>query len=357
MLIVTAMSGGVDSSVAAYLLKKQGHEVIGLFMSSGIETTACTGKKLCCSAEDARDARRTAEKIGIPFYSVDFSLDFDKLIRYFCDEYNAGRTPNPCIICNQELKFGKLLEYANSIGADAIATGHYASVVKINGRFSIKRAKDPLKDQSYVLFSLSQEQLSRTVLPLGGIIKTEIRRIAADANLPVKDKPESQDVCFVPDNDYRTLLERRTPGAAKRGEVRDTAGKLLGYHNGFQFYTIGQRQGLGIALGKPAYVIRIDAASNTVVLGDDKELFKDRLTADKLNWTSINGLKETESIDVLAQIRYHHTAAKATVHYAGPDSVTAVFNEPQRAITPGQAVVFYDNEGVVIGGGWISKNE
>lgn len=346
------MSGGVDSSVAALLLKEQGYEPIGLFMSSGIEHE-CSGERSCCSAEDARDARMAASRIGIPFFSLNFSREFQGLIDHFCSEYCAGRTPNPCIVCNYKLKFGKLLDYASHVGAGAIATGHYARIVLRAGRHAVARAADPTKDQSYVLFCLTQAQLAKTMFPLGGLKKTEVRRIAAEADLPVKDKPESQDICFVPDNDYRKLLQARMPGELKAGDIIDMNGKVLGRHKGYQCYTIGQRQGLGVAMGRPVYVVGIDPASNTVTLGEDKDLSAGGLEASELNWMGRKGFTKGRKIKAIVQIRYHHKGVESEIEQGEGGRAIVRFSKPQRAVTPGQAAVFYDNKGVVIGGGWI----
>ncbi len=347
------MSGGVDSSVAAYLLVEQGYDVIGLFMRLGIEKLdTITKTKICCSLEDAHDARTVANQLGIPFHVLNFKDAFDHIIDAFCTEYLNGRTPNPCIDCNQELKFGKLLHFARMLHADFIATGHYAKVEKPGDRYFLKKGDDARKDQSYVLFSLNQDQLSKTLFPLGTVTKERVRKIAADLNLKTKDKPESQDICFVLDNNYHTLLYERFGDRITPGLLKDTHGNILGNHPGTPFFTIGQRKGLGIALGTPRYVIDINPQENVVVIGTDEELMENELIASKINWISIEKLEVP--VEVQARIRYNHMPASALVYPYGLDRVRVVFKNPQRAITPGQAVVFYDKE-TVVGGGWIER--
>ena len=375
------MSGGVDSSVAAYLLKEQGYEVTGLFMSLGacLERLA-PRRKACCSVFDAQDARKVADHLDIKFSILDFKKDFGYLIDYFCSEYDQGRTPNPCIRCNQYLKFGKLMEYADKLGADYIATGHYARITTpksirsnnplapfnkgelggkvplnkggLRGLYLLKKGLDSTKDQSYVLFTLTQKQLARIIFPLGELTKTEVRKIAHKIDLPVKNKPESQDVCFVPSSGYQDLLKERIPKRLKQGTVKDASGKIIGRHDGYQLFTIGQRRGLKIALGKPAYVSKIIPKTNTVILGDREDVLHTTFVADEINWidTGINLLK---TFDLEIKIRYLHKQAKARITRTG-NSVRVVFKQPQFAITPGQAAVFYKGD-IVLGGGWIRK--
>ncbi|MBI2471745.1 MAG: tRNA 2-thiouridine(34) synthase MnmA [Planctomycetes bacterium] len=351
--VVIAMSGGVDSSVAAHLLVEQGYEVVGLFMRLGLDKLdTVTRTKVCCSLEDANDARSVADQLGIQFHVLNFKEAFDRIIDAFCTEYLNGRTPNPCIVCNQELKFGKLLDFARMLNADYIATGHYARVEKSQGRYLLKKGIDARKDQSYVLFSLNQDQLSRTLFPLGTITKESVRQIAKDLNLKTKDKPESQDICFVLDNNYHTVLYERFGSSITPGVLKDTSGNVLGRHPGAPFFTIGQRKGLGIALGTPRYVVDINPQENTVVIGTDEELMEDGLVASTLNWISIDTLQSP--LEVQAKIRYNHAPAPAIVHPYESDRVRVVFKDPQRAITPGQAVVFYQDD-VVVGGGWIER--
>ncbi|WP_347273085.1 tRNA 2-thiouridine(34) synthase MnmA [Candidatus Kuenenia sp.] len=353
--VVIAMSGGVDSSVAAHLLVEQGYEVVGLFMRLGLEKLdAMTKTKVCCSLEDANDAQTVADQMGIQFHVLNFKEAFDHIIDHFCTEYLNGRTPNPCIMCNQELKFGKLLNFAKMLNADFVATGHYAKVEKHNGRFLLKKGDDLNKEQSYVLFSLNQEQLSKTLFPLGTLTKESVRRIAKDLNLKTKDKPESQDICFVLDNNYHSLLYERYGNRITPGPIKDRQGNILGEHQGAPFFTIGQRKGLGVAFGSPRYVVDINPRENAVIIGTDKDLEETGLIASALNWISIQQLELP--IEVQAKIRYHHMPAHATVSPFGTDKVQVHFKEPQKAITPGQAVVFYDND-TVVGGGWIDRKD
>ena len=348
--VVVAMSGGVDSSVAAYLLKERGYDVTGLFMRGGIYTDR-GGERSCCSRADAEDAKRVADKIGIRFYVLDFSAEIESLIQYFCDEYSRARTPNPCIVCNSKLKFGRLAEYADAIGARYLATGHYARVEGHGGRRLLKRGVDAEKDQSYVLFGLTQEQLSRAIFPLGELRKPQVRQIATELGLRVSDKLESQDICFVPEGDYRALLRERCRAAMKPGLIVDTSGRAVGRHRGLQLYTIGQRRGLGIALGEPRYVVRLDTERNEVVIGSREELLRRELVARGVNWIAFDELDG--EIECEAQIRYRHKPGKATV-IPEDEGVRVVFHEPEKGVAPGQGVVFYDG-GAVLGGGWIKS--
>ena len=313
-----------------------------------------TKTKVCCSLEDAHDARTVADQLGIQFHVLNFKEAFDHIIDHFCTEYLNGRTPNPCIMCNQELKFGKLLNFAKMLNADFVATGHYAKVEKHNDRFLLKKGADLNKEQSYVLFSLNQEQLSKTLFPLGTLTKESVRRIAKDLNLKTKDKPESQDICFVLDNNYHSLLHERYGNRISPGPIKDMQGNILGEHQGSPFFTIGQRKGLGIAFGSPRYVVDINPRENAVIIGTDEDLEETGLIASSLNWISIQKLELP--IEVQAKIRYHHMPAHATVSPFGTDKVQVHFKEPQKAITPGQAVVFYDND-TVVGGGWIERKD
>src|SRR5215207_1037853 len=269
--VVLAMSGGVDSSVSAHLLKKQGHEVIGLFMRTGSHAEADArpdNKKGCCSAIDAGDARRVADRLDIPFYALDFEAEFDRIIDYFADEYLAGRTPNPCVVCNTWLKFGKLWSYGKQLDADFIATGHYAQVVTREGRPELHRGADPDKDQSYVLYGIRRSVLSHLLFPVGGYRKDEIRSLAREAGLGVADKPDSVEICFVPDHDHAGLVRRRRPGRDTAGVIRDTAGKVLGEHDGYERFTVGQRKGLGVATGARRYVLEIVPTTHEVIVGE-----------------------------------------------------------------------------------------
>ncbi len=353
--VLMAMSGGVDSSTAAYLLHEAGYEVIGVFMRTGIRLAdASGGAARCCSAADAEDARQVASMMGIRFYVLNFEREFERLIEHFCQEYIRGRTPNPCIRCNQWLKFGKLLRLARAMDADFVATGHYARVEKSGGRFLLKRGVDGEKDQSYVLFSLSQEQLAHALFPLGEHHKSEVRELARKADLPVRDKPESQEICFIPDDDYGRVVRERFPESVRPGPIKDLAGKVLGKHPGIQFFTIGQRRGLGIALGEPRYIVEIDAADNSITVGRKTDTLGKGLIATDLNWIAFPGLPEPR--EVQAKIRYAHPAAPALLEPMKGNRVRVTFHTPQASITPGQAVVFYDHD-LVLGGGWIETSK
>jgi tRNA-uridine 2-sulfurtransferase len=353
--VVLAMSGGVDSSVAAYLLKEQGYEVIGLFMRTGAhgaeDDATPAHKKGCCSALDAGDARRVADRLDIPFYALDFEQDFERIIDYFADEYLSGRTPNPCVVCNNWLKFGKLWSYGKQLNADYIATGHYAQMVSRDGGHELHRGRDPEKDQSYVLYGIHRGILPHLLLPIGGYRKGEVRQIARAGGLGVHDKPDSVEICFVPDGDHSSLIRRRRPELATAGRIVDTSGKVLAEHPGIENFTIGQRKGLGFAAGERRYVLRIVPEENQVVVGEREELLSSGLIASRVNWL----LDAPEApYACSAKIRYRHVAAAATVT-ALPDRAASVrFAEPQSAITPGQAVVFYDGSRV-LGGGWIEN--
>lgn len=354
--VVLAMSGGVDSSVAAYLLKKQGYEVIGLFMRTGVEApekdVRAEHKKGCCSAVDAGDARRIADQLDIPFYALDFASDFGRIIDYFADEYLRGRTPNPCVVCNTWLKFGKLWSYGRQLDADYIATGHYARLEERAGEPCLLRAVDDEKDQSYVLYGLRRSLLPRLLFPLGGYRKDEVRALARRAGLAVHDKPDSVEICFVRDNDHAGLIRGRRPEAGQTGAIVDTIGRALATHDGIEAFTIGQRKGLGIAVGEPRYVLRILPERRQVVVGRREELLASALLASKVNWL-IDPPASARACQ--AKIRYRHTPGAATVR-ATPDGGARVdFTTPQSAITPGQAVVFYDGDRV-LGGGWIEES-
>lgn len=353
--VVLAMSGGVDSSVAAYLLKQQGYDVIGLFMRTGVHGDAdgrADHKKGCCSALDAGDARRVADRLDIPFYALDFEADFERIIDYFTDEYLAGRTPNPCVMCNNWLKFGKLWSYGKQLEADFVATGHYAQLIRRDGKAELHRAVDPDKDQSYVLFGLRRSILPHILFPIGGYRKEAIRTIARDAGLAVHDKPDSVEICFVPDNDHASLIRRRRPEHVTAGQIVDTAGVVLAEHDGIEQFTIGQRKGLGFAAGARRYVLRIVPEENQVVVGQREELLAKGLRASRVNW--LLDVPPTEPLPCAVKIRYRHQAAPAQVTALADGAAQVDFAEPQSAITPGQAVVFYDGARV-LGGGWIEE--
>jgi tRNA-specific 2-thiouridylase len=351
-----AMSGGVDSSVAACLLREQGYDVIGLFMRVGTHapaddaaTPAWRSHQGCCSAGDAADARLVAGKLNIPFYALNFERDFKGIIDYFVDEYRSGRTPNPCVVCNSSLKFGRLLEYADAVGADFIATGHYARIETRDGRRRLCQGVDRRKDQSYVLFGLDRTVLDRALLPVGGMTKDQVRQKAARLGLPVCEKPDSVEICFVPDRDYARLVRQRRPEAFRPGDVLDQQGNVLGRHQGIAHFTIGQRRGLGIAVGHPVYVTRLNVLDNTVTLGARDALLRRSFQVRRLN---LLDQPPSPKFRARVRIRYHHQAAPATIELQHDDCAAVTFDEPQSAVTPGQASVFYDGD-AVIGGGWI----
>src|SRR5262249_52857719 len=351
--VVLAMSGGVDSSVAALLLKEQGYDVVGLFMRTGVhhEDDTPAHKKGCCSALDAGDARRIADRLDIPFYALDFADDFGKIMDYFTDEYLAGRTPNPCVVCNNWLKFGKLWDYGRQLDADFIATGHYVRAVRRNGEFELLRAIDPGKDQSYVLFGLRRETLPHLMFPLGNYHKDEVRALARQAKLGVADKPDSVEICFVPNNDHADFIRRRRPELATAGVFRDRTGNVLAEHDGYEQYTIGQRKGLGFGSASRRYVLEIVPETHDVILADRDDLLSPALTATRVMW-----LMDSPSAPRPCQskIRYRHEPAAATVTALADGRARVDFEVPQSAVTPGQAVVFY--AGVrVLGGGWIEE--
>ncbi|MBI3412347.1 MAG: tRNA 2-thiouridine(34) synthase MnmA [Planctomycetes bacterium] len=352
--VVLAMSGGVDSSVAAYILKKQGYEVVGLFMRTGAhgpDDDTPSHKKGCCSASDASDARRVADRLDIPFHALDFESDFNRIIDYFIDEYAVGRTPNPCVVCNNWLKFGKLWSYGKQLGADFIATGHYAQIVAGDAEPELRRAVDAGKDQSYVLFGLRRSVLGHLLFPIGGLHKEEVRSTAREAILGVADKPDSVEICFVPDQDHAAFIRKRRPELTTAGNIVDTSGKVLGPHDGFEKFTIGQRKGLGFGSASRRYVLDIVPETHEVVIGDKEELLAAGLQASRVNWLID---RPTTGFRCEAKIRYRHTAAPALVEVNGDDGAVVRFAEPQSAITPGQAVVFYDGDRV-LGGGWIEE--
>ncbi len=436
--VVVAMSGGVDSSVAAALLVEQGYEVVGFFMRTGVHgssaapsstrsatptgelpigncqspnreegaranghggrTASSIGNRQstidnraasrrphqgCCSASDAADARFVAGMLGVPFYALNFEAEFNRLIDFFADEYARGRTPNPCVVCNNDIKFGRIVDYADAVGAKYVATGHYARIGERDVRKTLMRARDGSRDQSYVLFGLDRDVLDRVIFPLGDLLKSEVREIARERGFPNWDKPDSVEICFAPDRDYARIVRERHPEAFAEGEVVDTAGRVVGRHEGIANFTVGQRRGLGIALGKPAYVTNLNVEANTVTLGEADDLLHRELTADRVNFLVD---PPVDAFRAEVKIRYLHRTAPAIVEIeggartplspplargeAGGDTspaggaastgkrcgpcVRVTFDEPQRAITPGQAVVFYDGE-VVIGGGWIES--
>lgn len=352
--VVVGMSGGVDSSVAAYLLKQKGYDVIGVTMQIWQEEDACTVQEQggCCGLSAVEDARRVASQIGIPYYVMNFRKEFqENVIDYFVREYRQGRTPNPCIACNRYVKWESLLQKSLAIGADYIATGHYAKMIQLeNGRYSLLRSDAKGKDQTYALYNLTQDQLAHTLFPVGEFEKTEIREIAEKAALQVAHKPDSQEICFVPDNDYAGFLERETGEKEKPGNFVSVSGKVLGEHKGIGHYTIGQRKGLGIAFGEPMFVVEIRPETNEVVLGKGQEVFSDYLIADKVNYMAVDHFEAGQ--EVTARIRYNHEGAVAVIEEVGEDWFSLKFQKPVRAVTPGQAVVLYEGD-YVLGGGTI----
>ena len=350
--VLIAMSGGVDSSVAAYLMKQRGCDCVGVTMRLfSNDDIGLSREKSCCSLDDVQDARSVAAKLAIPYYVFNFTGDFkSQVIDRFTSAYACGQTPNPCIDCNRYLKFERLYERAQLMGCDAVVTGHYARIGQENGRFVLKKALDASKDQSYVLYSLTQEQLAHTRLPLGEFEKTDTRRIAEEMGFFNARKPDSQDICFVPDGDYAAFIERTTGKTYPEGNFVDEQGNVLGRHRGIIHYTIGQRRGLGIAAETPLYVKRIDPERNEVVLCRDEALYSRALTAKELNWMAFD--TPPDSFRASAKIRYRHAEQPCTVTALPGGRVAVEFDEPQRAATPGQAVVFYDGD-TVLGGGVI----
>ncbi len=353
--VVVGMSGGVDSSVAAWLLKEQGYEVIGITMQiwQDEEEQSLQENGGCCGLSAVEDARRVAWQIGIPYYVMNFKKEFQsRVIRYFTDEYVCGRTPNPCIACNRYVKWEALLERSLELGADYIATGHYARIDQLeNGRFALRTSASAAKDQTYALYNLTQHQLAHTLMPVGIYTKEEIRMFAQKLDLPVADKADSQEICFVPDHDYAGFIRRETGYQPEPGNFVNREGNVLGRHKGIIHYTVGQRKGLNLSLGHPVFVVEIRPDSNEVVIGEQNDVFTESLICDKLNWMAIDGLHGQER-QVVAKIRYSHKGAPCRIKEIGADLVECRFFEPVRAVTPGQAVVFYEGE-YVIGGGTI----
>ncbi|MBQ7776793.1 MAG: tRNA 2-thiouridine(34) synthase MnmA [Lachnospiraceae bacterium] len=353
--VVVGMSGGVDSSVAAYLLKKSGYDVIGVTMQiwQDEEVAAQEENGGCCGLSAVDDARRVAQHLDIPYYVMNFKQEFKcNVVDYFVEEYLQGRTPNPCIACNRYVKWESLLQRSLEIGADYIATGHYARIDKLpNGRFTIRNSVTAAKDQTYALYNLTQEQLARTLMPVGEYAKEEIRRIAQEAGLPVANKPDSQDVCFVPDGNYAGFIEEvageRVPGP---GNFVTPDGKILGTHKGITHYTIGQRRGLELPMGERVFVTEIRPQTNEVVIGKNEDIFVDKVLCDRVNYMAMEDLAEPRR--AMAKIRYNHKGEYCMLEKLPDGKVLCRFEQPVRAATPGQAVVFYDGE-YVLGGGTI----
>lgn len=358
--IVLAMSGGVDSSVAAWLLRQQGHDVVGVFMRHGIETAeAChleadsprAHKQGCCSAADAEDARRVAERLGIPFYVLNFEAEFGRIVDYFVAEYSAGRTPNPCVMCNTWLKFGRLFQYADGIGAQFVATGHHARIVSdpAGGLPALLRGRDAGKDQSYVLFGVARQLLPRLCLPVGEYQKEEIRHMAGQLGLRVAEKRDSQEICFVPDQDHARLVRERQGGQSTAGEIITSDGTVVGRHDGLEQFTVGQRKGLKLAFGQPRFVIRLEPETRRVVIGTREELARTELVATGANWLIEPPQKPFRAT---VKIRYRSQPVAATVEPLAEERFRVVFDDPCHGVAPGQAAVCYEGDRL-LGGGWI----
>jgi tRNA-specific 2-thiouridylase len=372
--IAVAMSGGVDSSTVAAMLRAEGHNVVGLTMQLWNQRRLADREGMpeqvqgrCCSIDDVYDARRVAEDLGIPYYVVNHEERFERdVVRPFIDEYISGRTPIPCSLCNNHLKFDQLLITARQIGADLLATGHYArcEFSPERNRWLLRRAADPAKDQTYFLFGLTQEQLSRTLFPLGNMNKPQVRELARGHHLALAEKPDSQEICFVPGGDYKRFIDAYLTEQGEQlpdtsGELVTTDGRVLGRHEGVHNFTVGQRKGLGVATGSPLYVININGAEGKVTVGGNDDLLSRTLIARDLNWIAVDGLRDSGAeanapMRVTAKIRHRHEPAPAMIEPAPNGEVRVTFDEPQRAITPGQAVVFYDGD-LVVGGGWIAE--
>ena len=358
--VVVGMSGGVDSAVAAYLLKQAGYEVIGVMIRTWDSTTEKQNK--CCEIDDAKD---TADMLGIEFHAFNGVSEFKNMVvKPFVCEYMCARTPNPCVECNRYVKFEKLLYFANVLGADYIATGHYAKKVQLpNGRYTVQKSDAAKKDQTYMLYKLTQEQLKRVLFPLGEYDKSQIREIAKEAGIPVAEKKDSQEICFIPDDDYAGFIQKNfnmimnpslVSNPFEEGDFVDKDGKILGKHHGLIHYTIGQRKGLGIAMGHPVYVCKLNPDKNRVVIGDEEDLMSEKADIRDYNFLSIPDLKMGESINGIVKIRYHHAGEYAEIKKVSDDKLLLTFDKPVKSATPGQSAVFYDDNGCVIGGGIIS---
>ncbi len=342
--VIVGMSGGVDSSVAAYLLKKQGYDVLGVTMQLWADEFGTA----------AKDAAKVCTELSIPHIIMDFKQDFKSyVIDYFVNEYTQGRTPNPCVVCNRFVKWQALLNNASELGADYIATGHYARIAKLdNNRFTVCNSVTASKDQTYALYNLTQEQLSRTLMPVGEYSKDEIRAIASDIGITVANKPDSMEICFIPDNDYAGYIKKHSSYEALEGNFVDTNGNIIGKHRGIIHYTVGQRKGLGLAMGYPVFVVAIRPETNEVVIGENKDVFGINLYADRLNFMGMPPAVKDDEFTATAKIRYSHNGAKCTVKMIDNDLMECRFDEPQRAITPGQSIVLYKDD-YVLGGGVI----
>jgi tRNA-specific 2-thiouridylase len=347
-----AMSGGVDSSTAAAILVQRGHRVFGVMMQLW-DIAQDSPQSAHCSQDAVDDARRVCDLLDIPFHLVDLTDEFKtEIVDYFCDTYAQGRTPNPCLLCNRQIKFGALWQAASGLGARRLATGHYARLRSKNGQYQLLRGVDVEKDQSYMLYMLSQEQLATAVFPLGERTKAEVRALAVQHRLPIADRPESQDICFIADGDYRAFLARHRPETVRPGPILDSQGTVLGQHRGLAFYTVGQRQGLGIAAPHPLYVIRLDMASNALVVGPKPAVFRAELLAEQAHYISAS--RPPKPVRITAKVRYRAPEAPAKLFPLAGGMARVVFDRAQAAITPGQAVVFYQKQ-TVLGGGIISS--
>ncbi len=353
--VIVGMSGGVDSSATAALLLEQGYDVVGITLKLWPQDCVSRAEDKCCGPQAVMDARAVCHKLGIPYYLIDEADQFQtKVIQYFADEYKAGRTPNPCVMCNQNLKFGRLIDRADQLGAEFVATGHFARLEKSGdgSRTLLKRGRDLRKDQSYFLFSLRQDQLARAMFPLGEKTKSDTREVARHCNLKTADKEESMEICFVPDNNYGRFLQQANLVEKHQGDIVDLRGNVLGHHEGIEFYTIGQRKGLGISSPKPLYVVELEPETNRVIVGDELALERDEFAVDRCNWIAFED--PPEEFEVTAKIRYNHPGTAATVRALADGKAAVKLHTPQRAITPGQAAVFYQHD-VVLGGGWITR--
>ena len=352
--VIVGMSGGVDSSATAALLVEQGYDVVGITLKVWPQDCVSRAEDKCCGPQAVMDARAVCHKLGIPYYLIDEADEFQKqVIHYFAEEYKAGRTPNPCVMCNEKLKFGALLSRARQLGGEYVATGHYARVEKNgHGRTLLKRGRDNRKDQSYFLFSLKQDQLSRTLMPLGEMTKTDTRCVAREAQLKTAEKEESMEICFVPDKDYGRFLTQAKLVSKHKGEIVDLQGQVLGHHDGIEFFTIGQRKGLLISSPKPLYVIDLDAEHNRVIVGDDSALDRTDFTVERCNWIPFDA--PPPEIEATVKIRYNHPGVAATLRPQADGTAQIKLHVPQRAVTPGQACVFYQDD-LVLGGGWIRR--
>lgn len=355
--VVVAMSGGVDSSLTAALLQEQGYEVIGITMRLSDESRDFEANdRGCCSLSSVDDARRVCEIIGVPHYTVNFKNEFkEQVIDYFLADYAKGWTPNPCIACNRYMKFGLLLDKTLELGAEFLATGHYARISRDNdGRYLLQKGIDIKKDQSYALYHLNQQSLAHFLLPLGNMTKEHTRELAEKFNLPVAHKPDSQEICFVPHDDYKAYLQDKNPNCLKKGNIVDRDGNILGRHEGVPLYTIGQRKGLGIAYKYPLYVVDLNMERNEVIVGGADEVYSMALIASDLNWIAIDGMEASEKATYNTKIRYGNREGRAAIEMQADGKLRVSFTEPQRAVTPGQSIVFYDGD-TVVGGGVIER--